>query len=123
MWPFVVGAAALAAILFGTKKASGKTGPTVLFETTTQLGQPASTQNWLAPSGRIYRITRWNIAGGPPTANVALALGGSWAAQPSAPNSYWLGQFGAGGSNPTLTNAPDNTAKQDFDALRVMLTG
>ena len=121
MWPLILAAGGLFAFIFGRKP--GKTGPAVLAETTTALGQPSGTQNWIAPSGRIYRVTRWIIPSAPPQANVALALGGLWASQPAVPNSYWLGQYGAGGSAPTASLEPDATARSDFEALRVMLVG
>lgn len=113
MWPLILAAGGLAALIFGTKNASAKTGPTILAETTTKLGQPVGTQNWPAPSGRVYRVTHWNTAGG----QTLLVLGGSWAAQPSAPNAYWLIQITPQGTPTSSSLEPDATARQDLQAL------
>jgi hypothetical protein len=122
MWPWLLAAGGVFAWLFGSKP-KGATGPDVLAKTTSQFGQPAGVVNWIAPSGRLYRVAHWlNVAAAVPGANMALALGGAWAGQ-IAPSSYWLGQYGAGGSVAIASLEPDATSTSDFNALRASLVG
>jgi hypothetical protein len=118
MLPLVVAAAGLGLWLF-TRKAAPN-GPSTLASMTTKYGTPIGTQNWPAASGRNYRVTHW-VSG---SDAIVLALGGSWANQPSAPDSlYSFSQTGddKGTFKLLSSSLPDANATTDMVQLRTSL--